>query len=289
MQSRLDLGWPEKEERSGVDPRNKLNDLTGKEWVAFTKSWSVHNPPPRRGAERLHPAKFPETMIMEFIEFFTKRNEEHVVFDPFLGTGSTLVAVDICNERYGGNRRGIGIELLPKYAEVAESRSSGTVICADSVTHDFSPIEPVHFVITSPPYWDVLHKDTGKLKERRESEGLDSRYSDDPADLGNVHDYEGFQEKLVEVSRKIYDILVPGRFFVVILSDTNKREKYVRICADFGRKLEEETPFILKGVKMWCQDNKRLLPYGYPYSFVPNFMHHECLIFRKERRSEHFV
>ena len=44
-------------------PRNTLNDLTGKEWIRFTRSWFVCNPKSRRGVEFLHPAKFPEEMV----------------------------------------------------------------------------------------------------------------------------------------------------------------------------------------------------------------------------------
>ena len=262
-------------------PRNELNDLTAREWVAFTKSWFVHSPPPRSRGEKLHPAKFPESLVVDFVEFFTKRHEGHAVLDPFAGTGSTLVAVDQCNEKYGGNRRGIGIELSPKYTAIARDRTCQQMICGDSLALDFTSLGPVHFAMTSPPYWDVLHKDTGKLKRSREADGLDTRYSDSPADLGNVHDYDEFLDKLVAVSRKVAEVLVPGRFYVVILSDTNKREKYYRMGADFSRKLESETVFVLKGIKIWCQDNKRLLPYGYPYSFVPNFLHHECMVFRR--------
>jgi len=32
----------------------------------------VHNPPPRQKNVLRHPAKFPETLAQEFIEFFTK-------------------------------------------------------------------------------------------------------------------------------------------------------------------------------------------------------------------------
>jgi hypothetical protein len=28
--------------------RNRLNDLSPKEWIKFQKSWFAHNPPPRR-------------------------------------------------------------------------------------------------------------------------------------------------------------------------------------------------------------------------------------------------
>ena len=69
---------------------NKLNDLEPKAWLKFQKSWFIHNPPRRRKDVLRHPAKFPETMAQEFIEFFTKRGQ--TVLDPMAGTGSTLVA-----------------------------------------------------------------------------------------------------------------------------------------------------------------------------------------------------
>lgn len=94
--------------------KNKLNDLTGKEWIKFTKSWFIHNPPPRKEIEILHPAKFPETLIEEFIKFFTK--EEELILDPFLGTGSTVVATK------NTLRSCIGFEINQKYAEISKSR-----------------------------------------------------------------------------------------------------------------------------------------------------------------------
>ena len=52
--------------------KNKLNDLDSKTWLKFQKSWFIHNPPPRKKGVLAHPAKFPETLAQEFIEFFTK-------------------------------------------------------------------------------------------------------------------------------------------------------------------------------------------------------------------------
>lgn len=93
---------------------NKLNDLTGKDWIKFTKSWFIHNPPRREDSKLLHPACFPETLVQEFINFFTKKYQW--VLDPFLGTGSTLVAAQ------RSLRNGIGIEIYPEYANIAEKR-----------------------------------------------------------------------------------------------------------------------------------------------------------------------
>src|SRR3970040_1012030 len=91
---------------------NKLNHLDPKSWLKFQKSWFIHNPPPRKKGVLVHPAKFPETMAQEFIEFFTKEGE--TVLDPMAGTGSTLVAA------LRSGRNSFGIELNPKYAEIAK-------------------------------------------------------------------------------------------------------------------------------------------------------------------------
>src|SRR5215211_724134 len=93
-------------------PSNKLNDLDPKRWLKFQKSWFIHNPPPRKKGVLVHPAKFPETLAQEFIEFFTKQGEN--VLDPMAGTGSALVAA------LRAGRNSYGIELNPKYAEIAK-------------------------------------------------------------------------------------------------------------------------------------------------------------------------
>ena len=105
----IDLG-----ERGRLSLKNKLNDLTGKEWIKFTKSWFIHRPPRRKDTEILHPAKYPETLVEEFIKFFTKENGW--VIDPFLGTGSPLIASGNCN------RNGVGIEINNKYLKISKSR-----------------------------------------------------------------------------------------------------------------------------------------------------------------------
>src|SRR5512140_3489836 len=96
---------------------NKLNNLDPKSWLKFQKSWFIHNPPPRKKGVLVHPAKFPETMAQEFIEFFTKQGE--LVLDPMAGTGSTLVAA------LRAGRNSVGIELNPKYAKIAEQIVEG--------------------------------------------------------------------------------------------------------------------------------------------------------------------
>ncbi len=61
-----------------------------------------------------HPAPFPVELPRRLIDLYTYEGD--VVLDPFLGSGSTLVAA----ERTG--RRGFGFDLDPEYCEIARER-----------------------------------------------------------------------------------------------------------------------------------------------------------------------
>ncbi|MCX6069535.1 MAG: DNA methyltransferase, partial [Chloroflexi bacterium] len=93
--------------------RNRLNDLSPRDWLKFQKSWFVHDPPRRKKDVLRHPGKFPETLAQDFISFFTKSGGW--VLDPMVGTGSTIIA----SLRTG--RNSVGIELNPEYADLARS------------------------------------------------------------------------------------------------------------------------------------------------------------------------
>jgi DNA modification methylase len=270
---------------------NKLNDLSPKEWLKFQKSWFVHNPPPRQKRVLRHPAKFPETMVMEFITFFTKPSQ--VVFDPMAGTGSTLVAALHCG------RQAYGIELNPTYIEIAcqaigdeihNLGSPDTGLSWDLITGDAACMveiaskhhfPPVDYVITSPPYWDMLHAHgAATQKARRTSHELDVIYSNDPNDLGNIRDYEEFLGRLSRIYFEMQPLLRPGAYLTIIVKNIKKGGKLYPLAWDLAQRLREI--YVLKDEKIWCQDNQRLSPYGLGNAWVSNTFHHYCLQFRNE-------
>ena len=266
--------WIEKTERKEIEERNKLNDLTSTEdWVKFTKTWFIHNPPPRKPGEMLHPSKFPETLIAEFIGFFTKKGQ--IVLDPLLGTGSTLVACDMTE------RIGIGIELEEQWAKIARTRTKQTIILGDSRNIDKMNIPQVDFVITSPPYWNQLKRASIRQEERSEL-GIPTEYSDDESNIGNIDDYEKFVEEQREILDKVYDVVKPGGYMVVITNNVFFDGRLYPLAFDTAISLSRSRRWILKDEKIWLQDNKRLLPLGVFNAWVGNRCHEYCLIFRKE-------
>ncbi len=267
--------------------KNKLNDLTNKEWLKFQKSWFIHNPPPRKKGVLVHPAKYPETMAQEFIEFFTKGGE--TVLDPMAGTGSTLVAA------LRAGRNSYGIELNPKYAKIAkqiideERRFLGSSIenlKTEIVNGDASlavnyQLPIIDYVLTSPPYWDMLRaRGAETQKKRRSSDELDVHYSDDPNDLGNIEDYEKFLEGLVDIYKRLKSLLREKAYLTIIVKNVKKGGKIYPLAWDLGRELGKV--YTLKDEKIWVQDNQRLSPYGLGSAWVSNTFHHYCLQFRNE-------
>ena len=266
---------------------NKLNDLDSKRGLKFQKSWFLHNPPPRKKGVLVHPAKFPETLAQEFIEFFTKQGE--TVLDPMAGTGSTLIAA------LRAGRNSYGIELNPKYAEIAneiieeERNALGNVVSTlqsqmihgDAAQISTYQLPLIDYVLTSPPYWDMLHaKGAETQKKRRASAELDVHYSDDPNDLGNIRDYEQFLEKLVNIYKGLKPLLCEKAYLTIIVKNVKKGGKIYPLAWDIARELGRT--YALKDEKIWVQDNQRLAPFGLGSAWVSNTFHHYCLQFRNE-------
>lgn len=268
---------------------NKLNDLDPKSWLKFQKSWFIHNPPPRKKGVLRHPAKFPETMAQEFIGFFSKRGQ--CILDPMAGTGSTLVAA------LRSGRHSYGIELNPGYAQIArevisqEKTALGDDpaikdLAAEVITGDAQKaceygIPVVDYVLTSPPYWDMLHvRGAQNQKKRRETETLDVVYSDDPNDVGNLHDYQQFLERLVQIYTGLKPLLRERAYLTIIVKNVKKGGKIYPLAWDLARELGQV--YTLKDEKIWMQDNQPLAPYGMGNAWVSNTFHHYCLQFRNE-------
>jgi len=267
----------------------RLNDLSGSEWVRFTKSWFVANPPRRTSSERSHPAKFPEGLCEDFIRFFTRQGEW--VLDPFAGTGSTLVA------SVRAERNALGLDINPTFARLAEDRIRETTRPGGPEARLFladaralislwrrEELPPVQLVLTSPPYWDMLGKSRGGSRSahrERAARGLATTYSSDRRDLGNLHDYATFLATTVEVLRSTASALEPGRYLVVIAQNLRDVDGQIRTLAwDLARALDRP-PFQFQGERIWCQDSKPLGIWGFPSTFVPNYHHHYCLVLRR--------
>jgi len=279
----VDLG-----ERGKFNNNNKLNDLTGKEWIKFSKSWFIHRPNRRKNNEILHPAKYPESLIEEFIKFFTKKN--CWVLDPFLGTGSTLIAAGTLS------RNAVGVELNKNYFGIAQDRinennfnkkiiplNGNSLNLQDLLKSNSFKRRKFDYVITSPPYWNQLERNFIRQK-KRDKEGLDTKYSNSKDDIGNINSYNDFIEMQAQIFDQVYDVTKVNSYLTVITNNIYYKSKLYPLAYDTATSLTRRgnKSWVLKDEKIWLQDDKPLIALGVNNAWVGNRHHQYCLIFRKE-------
>lgn len=264
--------------------KRRANDLDGSRWIKY--SISVWNDIKKSSAEnRLkHPAMFPEMLVNRLLNVFTT-SEEKVVLDPFMGSGTTLLAAK------NMGKSGIGFELNEKYVGIAKNRLSQQSILGNpdyAIYNSDSRYlknhirnQSVDICITSPPYWDILlQKRTADNKEVR-------NYGRKDGDLGLIADYNRFLSSLCKIFSSVFDVLKPGKYCIVNVMDIRKKDKLYPLHSDLANRMVE-VGFIYDDVIIWDRRSEynNLRSLGYPYVFRLNRIHEYLLIFYKPGQSK---
>ncbi len=273
------------------DSRNTLNDLTGREWLLLTKSYWETEPSVLDKTAYSHPAPFMVRDIQKLISMFTKQGM--TVLDPFVGSGTTLIACNECS------RNGIGIDLNPEYETLFKSRLVEKSInvkvdlqyLVGNSLYAVENIGEVDYIVTSPPYFNILRNDakgtrnnSGKLYRMAAREGIEF-YSDSNEDIGNFEEYDDFLKALSSILQKCFEHLKNKKYATIIMSDftVNKKERGVQ--GDIVRMMED-IGFEFCGTTILLQPVKPLYPFGYPYAYKINHHHQNMMTFRKNIEQE---
>lgn len=269
------------------DKRNKLNDLTGKEWLKLTKSFLLSEKCADDKDAFAHPAPFLIKDIEKMISFFTKK--DMVVLDPFMGSGTTAIAA------YNLGRKSIGIDLNKNYRKLAferfkkkqmQEKRDFEYIVGDSLK-ELPKLNKVDYIITSPPYHNILQNKSSGLRKDNTYKGYRSGsrigveyYSDMANDMGNQKSYSGFLSLLKKFLKECHNKLTMGKYCSLIISDFTVGKKEVCVQGDIV-KLMEDIGFKFVGTIVLLQNNKPLYPFGYPFAFKINHMHQNIVNFKK--------
>lgn len=190
-----------------------INDLNLNRWKEYSdlitdSLWLIK----KRDKSGAHSADYWGNFIPQIpnqlLQRYTKRGEW--VLDPFVGCGTTLIEC----RRLG--RNGIGVDLIPKIAKLANKfveketdlfSSQCEIVVGDSTKLDFKEvlyrigIASVQFIVMHPPYWDII------------------KFSDDTRDLSNARTVEEFLSLLGKVIDTTYPVLDKERYFAVVIGD----------------------------------------------------------------------
>lgn len=265
--------------------RNALNDMTGSEWAQSSKSIMEYEDT-RSKKQKIHGASFPQSLAEHQIMIYTKKGE--TVLDPFAGVGTTL---DACTST---GRNGIGIELNEEFVSLAKADIDGAkrrMINADARDLDsYVKPESIDFILTSPPYADMLTKIQKQFLYKWKPYGFKAvsntkPYSKDPRDIGNM-DYEECLGSLEKVMRATYEVAKHNTYAAWVVKDFRdlKNDKpFVNFHNDVIQRAQA-SKWTLWDIRIFDQTRFRpLVILGIPSrNFYLNIGHSYILIFKKE-------
>jgi predicted RNA methylase len=234
----------------------KINDLNLKNWKEYkdiiTDSLWIIGERDKSGAHRGdYHGNFIPQIPNQLMRRFTKRGD--VVLDTFLGSGTTLIEC----KRLG--RNGIGIELLPKVAEIAKQRISQEslfdskvfteILIADSTKketrQDVEKIlksrgrKNVQLIIMHPPYHDII------------------KFSDRPDDLSNAKSVDEFLKLFGNVVSNFLDLLERKHYLAVVIGDKYTNSEWVPLGFLTMQEVLNRDGLILKSILVKNMVNNR--------------------------------
>ncbi len=289
-----------------------FNGLTPKEWVSLSRSVWNDVSSPREWYHLEHGATFSEALAERVIKIYSAEGD--IILDPFVGTGTTLVAAKKLN------RYSIGIELYKKFVDIAIKVCSQNLLLHtiaprkgkllrmynEKVVYDdgfvniiwddcrnlleYIPKESIQLVLTSPPYASLLHKvkeDRQKTHKKSlfviENKSTAKPYGDDPRDFGNL-DYDEYLKEVRELMKKIYRVMKPGGYNVWVVKDYRDPQRgkpFVPLHVDIAN-VGEDAGFVWHDLIIWDQNAQRkLVVLGYPSVFYVNINHSFLVVLRK--------
>jgi DNA modification methylase len=242
----------------------------------------ILKPKPRNQNEILHPAKYPEDLAKMYINAFTQEGDN--VFDPMSGTGSTQISA------FSLNRNSYGTELSKFFYEISKNRCIDyyienpnsfeiTILRQDACKIKPKDFPKIDYIITSPPYWDMLNIKGAENQAKRIKKGLQLNYSESDEDIGNIENYNDFLDVLTNTYFNLLNVLKPGGYITIVVKNIKKKGINYPLAWDISERLQEK--LILLPETFWFQNDISIAPFGYYNTYVSNTFHQYCLNFQK--------
>lgn len=270
--------------RGFFSKRNILNDLTGKEWVYWSKS-VINKPYPANLQHRLrskHGAQKPPQLCLDIIKIFTKKNQK--ILDPLMGVGGTLLGASLCS------RKAVGVDIESKWIKIYKRVCKlENIKKQETYVGDCRYVLPkMHdkfdFILTDVPYWDMdlASKSKGKYKKVGEEakEAIKSK-------LNKFYNRESkTKDEWLAEMKEIFTLCLPclknGKYMALFVGDMYYAKEYHCLSAELADVVKSIKGFKWKANLIWYDVSNKLHIYGYLYSYIPSMIHQNILVFKKE-------
>jgi DNA modification methylase len=248
--------------------------MTPKEWLRNQLGvWQFSYESRDIRDKKVHPATFPISLAKRIIELFTHEGE--LVVDPFVGSGTTLMAArDL-------NRNAVGFDLKTEYIDLCAKRLAQKSLLGKSqqlAIHDdarcipqYLTNETVSLIWTSPPYANLLNRPR-KNKSRRfrnnEQLGKIEQYSQDTRDLGTMQ-INDYTNAVGEIFESLLPSLRPKGHCVINVPDMWWENTRITIHVSLIEELRKRG-YELRNVIIWDRTNlvNRIGIFGWPSNYI---------------------
>jgi DNA modification methylase len=266
---------------------NRVNDLTGKEWVFWTRSVITRAYPPnlQHALRSAHGGQKPPDLCADLLRVFTKEGQS--VLDPFMGVGGVLLGASLTG------RKALGIEIdgrwIGIYREVCkrESLAEQETLHADA-REALASLGERRFdcVFTDVPYWtmDSARRSKGSFKRvggqaRAARTSKLSSFGTEPTQTK-----QQWLDAMADILGRAAALLRPEGYLLTFIGDMYRDNRYHCLSAELAEALRGLPGLEWKANIVWYDVSKKLHLYGYQYSYIPSLIHQNVLVFRREAR-----
>jgi DNA modification methylase len=252
-----------------------LNCMTGKEWIRSQLGvWQFTYEKRDIRDKKLHPATFPISLAQKCIKLFTHQGE--LVLDPFVGSGTTLIAAQDLD------RNAVGFDLKEEYISLCKDRldknasllnnTSQLAIKDDAVNiKEYIKENTLSLILTSPPYANLLNrKRTNKSRRDRKNEQYleVEQYSQEPNDLGTM-EVEEYTTALKNIYSDLLPLLKPKGHCVINVPDFWWENKRIPLHIFVVNALQE-AGYELRNIIIWDRTNivNGIGIFGWPSNYI---------------------
>jgi len=262
--------------RTCTCPANHINCLDPKEWIKCQIGvWQFNYERRDIRDKAIHPATFPISLARRVIELFTHRGE--LVLDPFVGSGTTLLAASDCG------RNAVGFDLKQEYIDLANSRLSKLpppegaqqlAICDDARNiPKYLEENSVSLIFTSPPYANLLNRKRlnksrrGDLRKNGQYLKVE-QYSQDNRDLG-ILPLESYSAEIGNIFKMLMPLLRYKAHCVINVPDIWWEDERITIHIAIVDTLRE-VGYELRNIIIWDRTNivNKVGIFGWPKNYI---------------------
>ncbi len=170
-----------------------------------------------------------------------------------------ITCVDVNEEALERTRKSLKFEV--------DNNAKQRIIKCDARNMTFIKDEEIDFVLTHPPYADIIKYSEGKIAE----------------DLSNIHDIEKFCNEMEKVAIELYRVLKRDKYCAILIGDT-RRNKMYQPLAFYVMERFLKVGFLLKEDIIKRQYNCKATGFWVKKSQESNFlliMHEHLFVFKK--------